>query len=193
MALTPKQQAFINEYEIFVKSQKGEPPTIELVCKALVHLYITSEDKEHTAWMIARIKPEIKLIGIEEIIDMAELWKLAINRQEKMNKSAEIARKTNQKRRHQKRDDFALTTEEWEETLQHFDNSCAYCGGTDKLTYEHFIPFSKGGSFKKDNIIPVCKRCNSSKRDIDFGLWYPRQSFYLSGREDSIIGYLKQA
>jgi hypothetical protein len=192
MALTAKQERFIQEYEIFARSQKGQLPTIEGVCKGLVHLYITATDetsKEYTAWMIARIKPEIQLIGIEQVIDKAELLEYAMRKQGKINKLC----KATQKRRHQKRDDFALTDKEWKETIEYFDYSCAYCGESEKLTYEHFIPFSKGGSFKKDNIIPVCKRCNSSKRDNDFILWYPKQSFFSKAREINISEYLKLA
>lgn len=192
MALTAKQERFIAEYESFAKSQRDMLPTIEWVCKALVHLYITAQDetsKEYTAWLIARIKPEIKLVGIEEVIDKNELLERAKKKQEKINRLS----KATQKRRHQKRDDFALTDKEWRETIEYFDYSCAYCGESEKLTYEHFIPFSKGGSFKKDNIIPVCKRCNSSKRDIDFNSWYPKQSFFSKVREINILEYLKLA
>jgi len=57
-----------------------------------------------------------------------------------------------------------LTKEEWLKTLNIFKNSCAYCGctWTDK---DHFIPLSKGGGFTKENIVPACKKCNTTKQD----------------------------
>jgi 5-methylcytosine-specific restriction endonuclease McrA len=190
MALTPKQERFIQEYRVFAKSQIGKFPTIEGVAKGLVNLYITCKsesDKEYTAWLIARIKPEIKLIGIEEVIDMDELWRLAKSKQIKVNRVSKIG----QKRRHQKREDFALTDKEWDETILYFNYSCAYCGNDDKLTYDHVIPFSKGGSFTKQNIIPACKHCNSSKNDNEIKEWYRKQNFYSEEREKAILEFLK--
>lgn len=85
-----------------------------------------------------------------------------------------------------------LTHEQWKEILKHFDNSCAYCGSTKKLTQEHFIPVSKGGHYTKNNIIPACNSCNSSKCATDFDDWYPRQTFYSEERARKIMEYLDE-
>ena len=63
------------------------------------------------------------------------------------------------------------------------DCVCWYCGEVlddkSKLTIDHVFPRSKGGANDMDNIIMVCKHCNSSKRDTDLLVWYfeQRQEF----------------
>lgn len=52
---------------------------------------------------------------------------------------------------------------------------CWYCGKKmepSKLTKDHVFPRSKGGNNDMDNIIMVCKTCNSSKGDMDLFKWY---------------------
>jgi hypothetical protein len=82
------------------------------------------------------------------------------------------------------------SVELWEECKKFFNNKCAYCGNEAKLTEEHFIPLSKGGEYTRNNIIPVCKSCNSSKRDRNFFEYYPKQKYYSEKREQKILKYL---
>lgn len=118
---------------------------------------------------------------------MKEVNRLAQMKQAEIQKMAKFA----QGRRHQKRNDFALTDEEWVLAVEHFDNECAYCGDkVHKLTYDHFIPFSSGGSFTKENLIPCCQSCNSSKGKKVFKEWYSNQSFYDETKEIKVINYL---
>lgn len=85
-----------------------------------------------------------------------------------------------------------FTTKQWRECKSVFNNECAYCGEKPKtLTQDHFIPMSRGGGLTKSNIVPACRRCNSSKRDEDFLIWYHRQKFYDSEREKAILEYIK--
>jgi len=59
-----------------------------------------------------------------------------------------------------------LTIQEWEEILETFNHSCAYCLRSDvKITMDHMHPISKGGAHTKWNIVPACKNCNSKKKD----------------------------
>jgi 5-methylcytosine-specific restriction endonuclease McrA len=83
-----------------------------------------------------------------------------------------------------------LTSEQWEKINKSFNNCCAYCGKSGKMTVEHFIPISKGGEFTINNILPVCLSCNSSKKDRDFKKWYKLQEFYSLEREKNIYRYL---
>lgn len=55
------------------------------------------------------------------------------------------------------------------------NNFCWYCGmemEPSKLTKDHVFPRSKGGDNDMDNIIMVCKTCNSSKGNMDLFEWY---------------------
>lgn len=83
-----------------------------------------------------------------------------------------------------------LTVEQWNAVVDHFGGVCAYCGADEKLTQEHFIPVSKNGEYTKNNILPACGSCNSSKCDHDFGDWYPQQTFYDENRELRILEFL---
>ena len=61
-----------------------------------------------------------------------------------------------------------LTQQEWEELLETYNHSCAYCGTPEsalrkKLHQEHVIPVVQGGGYTKDNIVPACSHCNHTK------------------------------
>lgn len=65
-----------------------------------------------------------------------------------------------------------LTEAEWRCALEYFENRCAYCGATGvPLEQEHVIPLTKGGGYTVDNIVPACRRCNSSKQALSLGDW----------------------
>ena len=71
----------------------------------------------------------------------------------------------------------------WFDTLEHFNNECAYCGDATKdLQQEHVIPLSKGGYYTKQNIIPACQFCNISKHNRNLMDWYPNQPNYSKDR-----------
>ena len=96
-----------------------------------------------------------------------------------------------QKRRSIKKElDSNFSIKQWDMCKNYFNNLCCYCGDKHSLTQEHFIPVSKNGEYTKNNIIPACKRCNSSKMDKDFFIWYPKQKFYSKEREQKILKYL---
>lgn len=56
--------------------------------------------------------------------------------------------------------------EQWEQLKKQFNYTCPMCGKKEpeiRLTEDHIIPLSKGGTNNIDNIQPLCLRCNSHK------------------------------
>lgn len=64
-----------------------------------------------------------------------------------------------------------LTSTEWLAILAQADGHCAYCDKEAKLTLDHVIPLSKGGTHSKDNVVPACLHCNSSKGNKTLEEW----------------------
>lgn len=56
-----------------------------------------------------------------------------------------------------------LTQLQWEQILELFGQTCAYCGSDKSITMDHIVPISRGGNHTEDNVIPACKSCNASK------------------------------
>jgi 5-methylcytosine-specific restriction endonuclease McrA len=44
-----------------------------------------------------------------------------------------------------------------------YSSACLYCGSTDRITADHIVPISRGGSHGIGNLAPACWSCNSSK------------------------------
>lgn len=65
------------------------------------------------------------------------------------------------------------TEEEWMELKALYNFKCLRCGAQEpyiKLTRDHVIPLTQGGSDSIDNVQPLCARCNSKKNNkhIDY-------------------------
>lgn len=65
------------------------------------------------------------------------------------------------------------TEQEWQELKTVYNYKCLCCGKQEpeiKLTRDHVLPLTQGGSDSIDNIQPLCARCNSKKtnRHIDY-------------------------
>jgi 5-methylcytosine-specific restriction endonuclease McrA len=58
-----------------------------------------------------------------------------------------------------------FTRAQWHNLVAQWCGRCAYCGRSSKLTVDHRIPVSAGGTNTIDNILPACPRCNSRKHD----------------------------
>lgn len=59
-----------------------------------------------------------------------------------------------------------LTHAQWLEIQAAQDHRCYYCGKRcrGKLTQDHILPLSKGGSHTLHNVIGACRSCNSRKQ-----------------------------
>lgn len=48
---------------------------------------------------------------------------------------------------------------------------CHYCArsiGIGKATLDHIVPKSKGGPWKKSNMVVACEPCNNKRGDMDY-------------------------
>ncbi len=59
----------------------------------------------------------------------------------------------------------SFTTEQWLAVCDHFGNKCPGCGRYAKLTQDHIIPLSLGGTNDISNIQPLCQSCNCKKNN----------------------------
>lgn len=80
---------------------------------------------------------------------------------------------TNRRRALKLASEGSHTEEEWEELKAFYDYRCLCCGKQEpeiKLTRDHVIPLTQGGSDSIDNVQPLCARCNSKKNNkhIDY-------------------------
>lgn len=98
-----------------------------------------------------------------------------------------------QKRRGEEEPD--LDFQAWKEILIYFGGECAYCGCTPKkgqrLTRDHLVAWSKGGTTKQGNIVPACQRCNSSKGADEWRSWFMKQDFFSQERMNRIFRWRK--
>lgn len=100
--------------------------------------------------------------------------KYYIKNKKRINKKNNIYNKTEKgkfiqcikadKRRQQKLGS-SHTLEEWENIKKKNNYKCKTCKKSIKLTRDHIIPLSKGGSNNINNIQPLCGPCNSKKHN----------------------------
>lgn len=54
--------------------------------------------------------------------------------------------------------------QQWQARLDYYGGKCIYCGTTERITQDHRIPLSRGGTHWPANLIPACHNCNCKKR-----------------------------
>lgn len=115
----------------------------------------------------------------------------AYGKQYRKNNKEKINIRTNIHRARKHKLVATLTIKEWEIIKQYFNNSCCYCGVQEKtLEQEHIIPVTKGGGYTKQNIVPACRHCNSSKLNKDMEDWYRQQPYFSEGKLQKIYQWM---
>lgn len=85
-----------------------------------------------------------------------------------------------------KENSVPYTVENLQKLVNIFGNVCVYCGGQwDSI--DHVVPLSKGGKDALHNLVPACRKCNSSKNAKDISEWYITQSFYNHKKHKQIL------
>jgi 5-methylcytosine-specific restriction endonuclease McrA len=74
------------------------------------------------------------------------------------------------RRKHVATNGGSFTYEEWISLCARFGNRCLACGEHKKLTVDHVLAVSLGGTSDISNIQPLCHSCNSRKsaKHIDY-------------------------
>lgn len=72
-----------------------------------------------------------------------------------------------------------------------WNHICAYCDEK-ATTLDHIIPRFRSGSSNRNNLIPACRRCNTSKASSKMEDWYPKQSFFKEDKLNAIMKWMNQ-
>jgi hypothetical protein len=78
-----------------------------------------------------------------------------------------------------------------EHIYESWDYKCGYCGD-EATSLDHIIPRFKSGSSNRNNLVPACRRCNTSKASTKMEEWYQRQDFFTQARMDTIKSWMNQ-
>ena len=102
------------------------------------------------------------------------MWKGGFdNSQWKKDNKDKVNFSTKKRIRAKKSNGGSHTLEDWNELKEKYDFMCLCCKRQEpeiKLTEDHIIPLSRGGTDNKENIQPLCRSCNSRKgiKNIDY-------------------------
>jgi len=72
-----------------------------------------------------------------------------------------------------------------------WDCKCGYCG-EEATSLDHIIPRFRSGSSNRNNLIPACRRCNTSKASAKMEEWYQQQDFYTDIQHNKIKAWMNQ-
>lgn len=104
-------------------------------------------------------------------------------RNKNKDKAREFVRRRHARRRASLQTFFKPLT--IEQKLYRFNiwlNACAYCNTGGPVTVDHVLALASGGVDEPANIVPACRRCNSSKQHKPVESWYRSQPFFTEAR-----------
>lgn len=78
----------------------------------------------------------------------------------------ERKRAISENRRVQKKATGRVSAAEWLAILESFGGACGFCLRTNQpIEMDHVQALSRGGRHRADNVIPLCRSCNATKRE----------------------------
>ena len=96
--------------------------------------------------------------------------KIAIRKKNWAKNNPEKIRAQTERRRIRKlqNKEYLITEKEYKKL---YSQPCVYCGSKKRITMDHVIPVSRGGTHGIGNLVSACLSCNSSKRDKTIMEW----------------------
>ena len=74
--------------------------------------------------------------------------------------------------------------------------ACCWCGATvedgAKMTLDHCLPYSRGGSNHETNLVTACLRCNSSRGNRSLAAFGRAVADYRHVAEEMILGHVRR-
>ncbi|WP_419996703.1 HNH endonuclease [Streptomyces boninensis] len=67
--------------------------------------------------------------------------------------------------------------------------SCVYCG-QQATGCDHLLPVTKGGTNDLDNLVPACRRCNSSRSRRDLIGWDPERVLHAMNVSEKVRSHV---
>lgn len=60
-----------------------------------------------------------------------------------------------------------------------YQSECSACGSRNNIQADHIISIARGGDHSEGNLQPLCRSCNSSKRDLFYFEWKMRRNLVV--------------
>lgn len=106
-------------------------------------------------------KKRIRDIEFSKTEKGKEINLIAKRKYRKTEKGIEKTRELKYLRRNENAGKLDLVA--WKIKLEELNHKCQICGTMERITIDHIIPLTKGGTNYIDNLQPLCLSCNSSK------------------------------
>jgi len=78
-----------------------------------------------------------------------------------------------------------------EEIYKFWDHCCGYCGAP-ATSLDHIVPRFRSGSSNRNNLLPSCQKCNSTKGSTKMEDWYLVQDFFCGDRMQRIKEWMNK-
>ena len=117
--------------------------------------------------LVHRLRNSVSLYSVEEARDASgRHGRTNYIRKQLRRKMDSVLFALDVRRKRQRRRQAAIAPKEWAALKKRYDNRCVCCGRREpeiRLTQDHIVAVTQGGSGQIDNVQPLCSKCNSKK------------------------------